>query len=214
VLKLAYVPYARQDRVCHEGEACSIKVFADLINSLNFDLVIVCDVHSKATLDLLNNVSEIPQVNVIGKHEHLFTNYDYIVCPDHGARNKTIDVANTLKKPVVFASKTRDQKTGKITSSLDFDYSEIPPNKSFLIVDDICDGGRTFIELEKLLRTLKPVTIDLYVTHGIFSKGLKVFSNFGNIYTTDSLGDKTDTAKEFGMYNEKYIHKLTTLTWI
>ena len=45
-----------------------------------------------------------------------------------------------------------------------------------MIVDDTCDGGRTFIELAKVLRARNAGKIELYVTHGIFSKGLKELS--------------------------------------
>jgi ribose-phosphate pyrophosphokinase len=43
------------------------------------------------------------------------------------------------------------------------------------MVDDICDGGRTFIELAKELRGMGAEKVHLYVTHGFFTKGLSVF---------------------------------------
>lgn len=36
LLQLAYVPYARQDRVCNPGEALNIRVMANLLNSCEF----------------------------------------------------------------------------------------------------------------------------------------------------------------------------------
>lgn len=51
--------------------------------------------------------------------------------------------------------------------------------QTICIVDDICDGGRTFIEAAKLLQRLEPKEIHLYVSHGIFSKGLKVLTEAG-----------------------------------
>ena len=44
-----------------------------------------------------------------------------------------------------------------------------------MIVDDICDGGRTFTALATELRNITSGPIFLYVTHGIFSHGLDVF---------------------------------------
>ena len=59
-----------------------------------------------------------------------------------------------------------------------------------MIVDDICDGGQTFIELAKALEKQGAHQIFLYVTHGIFSKGLdtlKVY--FSGVYCYHSLSN-------------------------
>ncbi len=51
-------------------------------------------------------------------------------------------------------------------------------DQKVLICDDLADGGATFIRIMDMLRPLsKEVT--LYVTHGIFSKGLKVLKDSG-----------------------------------
>jgi ribose-phosphate pyrophosphokinase len=57
-----------------------------------------------------------------------------------------------------------------------------------MIVDDICDGGRTFIKLAKAIQNQRPnAKIYLVVTHGIFSAGFDELSKwFEGIYTTDS----------------------------
>ena len=65
LLTIPYFPYARQDRVCNEGEALSVKVMADLINSLNCAGVTIYDPHSDVTPALLNNcraISSIPTI--------------------------------------------------------------------------------------------------------------------------------------------------------
>ena len=76
----------------------------------------------------------------------------------------------------VYATKVRNPDNGEILRT------EVPEDvsyrgKNLLIVDDICDGGRTFIELAKVLRDYEPSRIDLYVTHGIFSKGFEIFED-------------------------------------
>jgi ribose-phosphate pyrophosphokinase len=75
--------------------------------------------------------------------------------------------------------------TGNITATkVDSNTSTfVGSNKRFLIVDDICDGGRTFTELAKVLKKWTDMPVDLYVTHGIFSKGMSVFDGLiDNIY--------------------------------
>lgn len=85
---------------------------------------------------------------------------------------------------VLHAEKERDPKTGKLSGFLVPERKEFKSN-SVLIVDDICDGGGTFLGLAPELYDLD---LYLYVTHGIFSKGLTDLSkSFKHIYTTDSF---------------------------
>jgi ribose-phosphate pyrophosphokinase len=57
--------------------------------------------------------------------------------------------------------------------------------RDFLIVDDICDGGRTFIELAKVLRPLTSGQVKLYVTHGIFSAGFEALAGLDRIFVAN-----------------------------
>jgi ribose-phosphate pyrophosphokinase len=88
--------------------------------------------------------------------------------------------------------KIRDQETGGITSlrmNTSGGCNHYIKNKNILIVDDICDGGRTFIECAKILHLHEVNSVSLYVTHGIFSKGLAPLEDAGitEIYTKDGL---------------------------
>jgi ribose-phosphate pyrophosphokinase len=55
-------------------------------------------------------------------------------------------------------------------------------------VDDICDGGGTFIGLAALLKSHNAGHIVLIVSHGIFSKGFDL-AHIDAIYTTNSFKD-------------------------
>lgn len=167
-----YLPYARQDRVMQPGEALSLKVMTDLINNLNFESVTVWDAHSDVSIALLNNVKQVEQSALVpfcfapDERDNIV-----LVAPDAGAIKKTLKVAQSFGSQMVRADKKRSTVDGSITGTVV--YSEHIGKKDFLIVDDICDGGRTFIELAKVLRPLTDGKIILYVTHGIFSKGLE-----------------------------------------
>jgi ribose-phosphate pyrophosphokinase len=175
ILTMPYCPYARQDRVCAPGEALSIKVFCDLINSQNYSKVIVEDPHSDVLVALINNCRVRTQAEVFNPMiEVLGRNRQILVSPDAGANKKIFELAKTYCfTEVVRADKTRNVETGAITGTVV--YSEHVGDKDFLIVDDICDGGYTFIKLAEALKTLTTGKVILYVTHGIFSKGLDVF---------------------------------------
>lgn len=198
-LCLPYVPYARQDRRCNEGEAHSMRVAAKLINSMGFSTVTIVDPHSDVCEALIDNLMVIEQHQIMGVWPKLdavmseITNDDYtvIVSPDAGSLKKIFKVAKVFGKPdVLKADKIRDISTGEITG-IEIHAEKLHPNVNYMIVDDICDGGRTFIELAKALREKGATRVSLYVTHGIFSKGFRVFDGLiDEIWTTNSVFDK------------------------
>ena len=78
----------------------------------------------------------------------------------------------------VVLDKVRDQLSGHITG-MDFVRKPEIDVKNVLIVDDICDGGRTFCEASKLLKKEFGCVVHLYVSHGIFSRGLEPLRKSG-----------------------------------
>ena len=180
-LVISYLPYSRYDRSEKPNDALSLKVFCDLINSMQFDKVITHDCHSDVGVALLDNSISIPQhILILDLFKSItqedveysrISRYDAIVAPDAGASKKAFKLSQLLCKPLIECGKHRDFETGKI---LNF---TVPSNQlldenitDVLIVDDIADGGGTFIGLaQELLKYVD--NVDLYVTHGIFSKG-------------------------------------------
>lgn len=167
-LFIQFLPYARQDRVCEVGQAFSLKMLAKLINDLNFRKVLILEPHSPVATALINNSVALSftsyLVNVARKR--------VVVAPDAGAEKRASLVATEFGCKFVQALKHRD-KTGAIVSTqvLCDDLN----GEECLIVDDICDGGRTFIELAKVLKQKNAGKIILAVAHGIFSYGTEVF---------------------------------------
>ncbi len=184
-----YFPYARQDRVMQRDEPFSLKIFCSLLNSLDLTEVIVYDPHSDVTPALINNCYVVPQHKLVKKIVPLQLLQDHnviIVSPDAGAYKKVSKLTSDDTR-IALGSKYRNSK-GEITrTGISFDGDLT--GKICLIVDDICDGGRTFIELAKVLKDKGAKEVHLYVTHGIFSKGLNVLEESGitKIYTTSSF---------------------------
>lgn len=173
-----YVPYARQDRYCEKGEAFCVKSFARLLNSLEFSRVVVADPHSEVTPAVINNLDAIPQDEIAFhalKWKLRMENFE-LVSPDGGALKKIFKLAKRMELPVHCADKIRDTATGDIIRT-DISVQDFH-GANLMIVDDICDAGRTFIELAKVLRERNAGKIELYVTHGIFSKGVDVFDGY------------------------------------
>lgn len=179
-LVLPYVPYARQDRVAVAGEPLSLKVFCGLINAMGFASVEIWDPHSDVTPALLDNVVVAPtpqlMINALapsGNASLLRT--CAFVAPDAGARKRVSELAKHFKTEVVFAEKVRDPVTGKLSGA---QVQGPLPERPLLIVDDICDGGGTFIQLAQALREQTSQPLYLYVTHGLFTKGIEVLQPY------------------------------------
>ena len=185
-LIIPYFPAARQDRVMVKGEPLSVKVYANIVNSLNFDKVIVFDAHSEVTPAVLNNCEVIPNHVFIQKVIQEIGKDVLLISPDGGALKKIYKVSEFLGGiEVIECSKNRDVKTGKLTGFKV--YADDLRNKDCLIVDDICDGGGTFIGLAEELKNKNAGKLYLAVSHGIFSKGFENLKCFEKIFTTDSF---------------------------
>lgn len=185
-LFIPYFPAARQDRVMVKGEALSVKVYADLINALEVQKVTIFDAHSEVAIALLNHCHAV--------NNHLFiqqviaqTGPVKLISPDGGALKKIYKLAAFLNGvDVVECSKSRDVKTGQLSGFKV--YADDLEGANCLIVDDICDGGGTFMGLAKELKNKNAGQLYLAISHGIFSKGLEQLSqSFHTIFTTDSI---------------------------
>lgn len=173
-LIMDYVPFSRQDRVMNQGESLSLKVFCDLINSMEFKTVYIQDAHSCVTTALLNNCREFHQHEMFEAHLTEIEDF-YLISPDGGALKKIYELAKLIHPiAVIECTKERDVKTGDIKRTIVHHHRGLE-GKDCVIVDDICDGGRTFIEIAKVLKSKDCGEITLCVTHGFFTKGIEVF---------------------------------------
>lgn len=191
-LIMPYIPYARQDRKCYEGESFSLKVFTNLINSLNFDKVLTIDSHSDVAPALLNNCTNLSNLEYI-KNTILadFNEKPILISPDAGSNKKCNKLSVELEMDLVKCDKVRDVKTGELSG---FEvFSDNLFGKECLIVDDICDGGGTFVGLAQELKRKNAGKLHLFTTHGIYSKGFEIFKGvFDTVYCTNSFSTIND----------------------
>lgn len=174
-LSMPYVPYARQDRVANPGEAHALKMFATLVNAQKYDKVVVYDPHSDVVEALFDNIK-------ITNNHHFVRDIVpenkpfYLVVPDAGAQKKATALCAFLMADgrfndmeVILANKKRDTKTGQITGFVMDKQGPLNPEMPCYIIDDICDGGGTFMGLAKVLKEAGAGDQYLAVSHGIFS---------------------------------------------
>lgn len=186
VLYIPYLPGARQDR----GAPLTCKVYADMINMCEFDRVHTLDPHSDVMPALLT-----APLRVVKPHQvfdptwvgHKFLpprQRSVVIAPDAGAEKRVSEFASVHGYDVVRAGKKRDFRTGQLSG---FWCDHVPDHvSSVIVVDDICDGGGTFLGLADQLPD--DVSKHLVVSHGIFSKGVEpLLEKYDTVLTTDSF---------------------------
>lgn len=193
---IPYFCYAQQDRVCSPGESHSLKVFADLINSLKFSSVTVHDPHSYVTEAVVDNLRVVDNSFFIDQVlDYLPRKPLNIVFPDAGAEKKIKNIQSILLKRIelgitdniLVCSKERDLKTSKIIKTI------VPPilnEYDTLIIDDLVLAGGTFLNIAKeIIKQGKDNNvIYLATTHGIYNDGFAKFEQyFTKLFCTDSI---------------------------
>lgn len=191
VLIMPYIPHARMDRVKVNSDVFTLKYFCEVINSLNFDKVIVTDPHSNVSAALINHIVIDNAAECISAAitDFMIAHEDDVALffPDEGSMKRYSDMRFGLD--FAFGMKKRDWVTGKI-QGLELMQKGNIVGKDVLIIDDICSRGGTFYHAAKALKEAGAKSISLYVTHcentilkgEVFKSGL-----IDQVYTTHSL---------------------------
>lgn len=189
-LYVPYLPYGRQDKEISNDSTFGQNTFLIIANEF-FDVIKTFDAHSTSLLNWefgINHVINLYPEDAINV-AYAESDCDIICFPDKGASER---YASLDDDPQVIMGKVRDQSTGEITGLEIVAILDNPGDLNglkVLIVDDICDGGKTFIEAAKLLYKHGVKEVHLYVSHGIFSKGLDILHEAGiiKVFTKDGL---------------------------
>lgn len=234
-LLIPYFPGARADRVGYgDGTALGAQMYADIINDFRSDRVFILDPHSDVTPAMVQRCEVITIADIIATVSEVFPKYDAIICPDQGAEKRTSTAAKALGiDRIVHARKNRNMQTGQLSGFEVDDFRDLLGNRpagdehlaSFLIVDDICDGGGTFVGISDLIHdqaatfdggtTGRGVAVDLWVTHGIFSNGpmaLKALTDgpgLRHVFHTDSFPSYTYQRRLLDETATQHVHRST-----
>lgn len=175
-LIVPFLPYGRQDK--DYNGTFALRTFVNTLAGLGLNEIITFDQHSSDDFGMIKNVSPYKFFQTIIKENH------FVVFPDEGAKKR---YKKMITNSSTYAQKVRNQITGEI-EGLEL-VEKIPENMNILMIDDLVDGGRTFIELATVLKPYNPKSVELAVSHGIFSKGKQILLDNGIdfVYTTNSL---------------------------
>lgn len=197
-----YVPYflgSRSDR-CFEQYAPNYlrDIICPIINGLKFKTVTVTDPHSHVLEGCLQNFRKIPFEKLM---DGFFRQGAWLnkglkdvvyIAPDKGAEPR-VEFLAKLGCDIVYCIKHRKPNG-------DIDKLEVPLQhkhlrRDYYVIDDICDGGATFIRIGKELRKVQANDPHagkntLIVTHGLFTKGFEELNlYYDSIYCTNSYKD-------------------------
>lgn len=179
---IPYLPGARADR----GQPLGARVYANLINAMQADRVIAFDVHSPVMAGMVDRLQVVDPAHAVRRTVCTRmgdTSFAGVIAPDAGAVDRASRAAAGMHLPLFKAEKHRDFRTGKLSG---FSCEPLPARGRLLVVDDICDGGGTFMGLAEATG-LSRDRLALWVSHGIFSgRAGQLTSAYGQIFTTDS----------------------------
>lgn len=195
-LYMPYCPNSRQDRTKSEDDIFTLRYFAEIINLLNFDKVIILDPHSSVTEALFDRLIVQSPKEIIKSFidenflEAISLNKFSLFYPDEGAMKRGSD---RFKIPYTFGVKKRDWETGEIRGLDIVGDENFIKGKKILIVDDICSRGGTFYHSAKKMKELGAEEVYLYVTHcenTILEGDLLTSGLIEKIFTTNSIFTK------------------------
>lgn len=206
-----YWSYARQDRSTALGDPFALKVFCNIIKGAGFSSISTLDQHSNVTEVLMgDNFENIIPCNEIGNFisklhiKGVLSKNISLIAPDAGAVKRVEYLVKFLNDwtteynfELAIGLKTRDPNTGKITGYRMLDEL----HDCAIVLDDLCDGGRSFLELAKALPK-RPEFLALFTTHGIYSKGLELLEKefdilgcCGSFYSHEEYKEKFPSEK-------------------
>lgn len=190
-IHVTYIIGQRNDRIMSMTSASNFKIIMDMIERVLPDSVM--ELHNpKSHPYIIKNV--LSTLNIIKWDNYFKELYNQkklvLVLPDYGAYNRYKE--ELMKYPkVITATKVRNNTKGEPPMTVELDSIILPKideNDEFTVIDDLCDGGRTFTLLAAELRKLNPkMKLNLVVTHAVNMDGLLIVSKYyDNVFITNS----------------------------
>jgi ribose-phosphate pyrophosphokinase len=168
---IPYMGYARQDREFLPGEVVTLSVLGRLMRSVGIKRLVTVDIHSVKALGLFSfpvySTSSIPLLaEYIGGHFEL--KRPIAVSPDFGSSTRVEAFSAVLKCEHVSFKKTRDRKTGEVTTeeqTLDL------RGRDAIVIDDMISTGASVIKCAQLLKKYGASRILTACAHAVLIGG-------------------------------------------
>jgi len=205
------LPSQRQERKATNADYNALELFFRLLKEASrgrVKKIKVLDIHNVKSVHQIKEAFgiEVLSTSVLDTLECSGEEVDFVVLPDKGLAQKVLALPSfekfQSKYKVLVGDKSRDPSTGllKYNGLHSFQGASIQEDLgvySIKVIDDICDGGMTFILLAEKLRELFPnASLELIVSHGIFSgdKLSELFKRYSRVSCTN-LYNSVNTPK-------------------
>lgn len=205
-LHIRYLMSMRMDRVMSFERPFTLKIVGKMISQMGYSFCYIDCAHSlRSMIEIRDSKSLdmnpyhflmlLDKYDELGVGEH---NID-VVFPDEGA----IERYGQKKEEEIYFEKERDIETGRIKSFVLKNENCIEQGVHFMLYDDLCDAGGTFLGELKVLKEKYPdAKFDIRITHLVNEVGLdNLCKNFDKVYATESYRDWGKVAAEKGYKN-------------
>jgi len=221
-ITIYYLMSMRMDRVMNWNESFSLKVVANIINSINAPAVQIFHPHSDSIFRYINNshAFDVGVIDTLSPYKIILdrynTNETAFCFPDAGAAKR---YGKEHYNRIILSKKRDYANKGAI---IGMEVVETNGNlfnngtftgKNILIQDDLCDGGRTFIEAAKLLREkYNPERIGIFVRHLVNRAGMiNLVNTFDDVYVTNSYDEWNAEYNEVIWNERKNFHVINVI---
>jgi len=202
---IPYLGYQRQDHVFRDGEAVSLEVIIETLESVGMNKLITFDLHSIKIPELFSipivHLSALPifaeKIKEIssfsdGQSSHVLPD-TVLVSPDMGGIRRIKILSEMLSDmPYISIVKDRDLETGNIKSNkIDTNLPDFKKEvKRAIIADDMISTGRTIDAAVDLLIEQGIEESVVFATHPVFSNDYKNIlqnSKVSKVFVTDTI---------------------------
>ena len=182
-LHIPYLMSMRCDRVFSFDRPFSLKIVSDIVKGVGARCTYIYEPHSMRCVDFTNCAEKSISLSLLLEYLGSST----ICFPDKGAKDRYDEYR--LKIDTLLCEKVRNVDTGVLEG-----FKVVNPEVFFggeiTLVDDLCDGGGTFMGLATHLRKLNPTKLRLVVTHAVQKQGiLNVASAYDEVVITNTYKD-------------------------
>lgn len=174
---IPYLGYQRQDHVFRDGEAVSLEVIVETLQSTGLSKIITFDLHSIKIPELFNRI-QLVHLSALPLFAEKISELNankldaILVSPDMGGIRRVKEVSQMKgSMPFAIIDKDRDLSTGEVEA---VDLEGNVKGKTAIVIDDMISTGRTIAEGSKLLLKKGAKKVIAFATHPVFSNDAKV----------------------------------------
>lgn len=160
--------YSRQERSAYEYGPVPMAVVAKLVEAAGIDRIITIDLHSPQISEFFSiEVVNLNPIKLFADAYSIRGVNAVIVSPDAGSSSRAKSLANEINAEFLVLEKNR---IGAGECNVSGSINNTVQGKHCVLIDDIIDSAATMVKAVELLASEGAASIEIYATHGIFSK--------------------------------------------